>query len=169
MPYGLDVSARHAGNDAIPPIGSRPGGDLAEDYCILAMLGDEKADFDELYDHLLRPESAAPLQRLIGTRGSSPPTQSTERRIVVTDTHGWTRDQMARAAQELEDGYVNLGIGIPTLVAKYSRWHAGHAAVGTMLGIGPFHEEEDGLINAGKQTISELDHSAYFDSATSFR
>ncbi|WBY16785.1 hypothetical protein PF049_01045 [Erythrobacteraceae bacterium WH01K] len=42
--------------------------DLAEDYCILAMLGDEKADFDELYDHLLRPESAAPLQRLIGTR-----------------------------------------------------------------------------------------------------
>jgi 3-oxoacid CoA-transferase subunit B len=77
----------------------------------------------------------------------------------------WTRDQMAaRAAKELRDGYyVNLGIGIPTLVAN-------HIPAG-MLGIGPFpydDEVDPDLINAGKQTISELAHSAYFDSAASF-
>jgi len=87
----------------------------------------------------------------------------------------WTRDEMAaRTAQELQDGfYVNLGIGIPTLVANYVPQDITVTlqSENGMLGIGPFpHEgEEDAdLINAGKQTISELPQSAYFDSAQSF-
>ena len=87
----------------------------------------------------------------------------------------WDRNQIAaRAAQELQDGwYVNLGIGIPTLVANYIPEGVSVTlqSENGMLGMGPFPyegEEDPDLINAGKQTITELPQTAYFDSAQSF-
>lgn len=87
----------------------------------------------------------------------------------------WDRNQMAaRAAQELQDGwYVNLGIGIPTLVSNHipESTEVTLQSENGMLGMGPFPiegTEDADLINAGKQTITEQPQTSYFDSATSF-
>src|SRR5258708_20030786 len=98
------------------------------------------------------------------------------RMATQVETKGWTRDQMAaRAARELRDGfYVNLGIGIPTLVANHVPKGMSiqlHSENG-MLGMGPFPSEGEqypDLINAGKETITQIPNTNFSDTLPSFR
>lgn len=95
--------------------------------------------------------------------------------MMTTSAHGWTREQMAaRAARELQDGFtVNLGIGIPTLVGNFIEpgIDVTLQSENGILGLGPFPtvaEVDADIINAGKETITELDRTSYVSSADSF-